>query len=450
MTHIAMMRSQAEMQVTMLTDVVKQRCAAFNTIFGNWKIHSTFEDDHLKLKDTIGLDSVLWVIHPSTKRYYRTRVKKGMGEYASSLVIDCKANESEVYILQNLWRFHPFFIFLTAPAQYKDQVEFALSHTYQRCSTARNHLASEIFSVVEARNNLGFKWRIIVQGQLDGMEEEICNSVNKSVARGVAQFNKNQTEYYNSVKLGLPNPPLFNLKYCQFAQIERLTRKQSNSSNLLLQEFNQKNISSFLWIFSHAAAMNPKTTPSKVRVVAPKGSAAKAIAILCQSKNGVIGYRGQLHPNLKSAADMKHFAECTNNGVVIMGRLTWDSLPTKYKPLKNRVNVVLSRNLAYNPGGGVTVESDLRKAIENASAKYPHKDIFIIGGARIYQQALEEKLISEAIVTVSSTAIEYMPFDGNQVFNILPHLEFPDKSVQLPWISGDTATMTVYWAKVKL
>ena len=72
-----------------------------------------------------------------------------------------------------------------------------------------------------------------------------------------------------------------------------------------------------------------------------------------------IGFNGELPWRLKS--EMKHFASTTSTtkdptkkNAVIMGRKTWESIPAKFRPLKNRFNIVLSRKSNYELGDEVS------------------------------------------------------------------------------------------------
>ena len=84
-------------------------------------------------------------------------------------------------------------------------------------------------------------------------------------------------------------------------------------------------------------------------------------------------------------SDMKNFRTITSGNVVIMGRKTLESFPNGL-PLKNRVNIVLSKN-AEESGNGEIVVRSVEEALEEAK-KYEDKEIFIIGGESIYKQFL--------------------------------------------------------------
>lgn len=106
--------------------------------------------------------------------------------------------------------------------------------------------------------------------------------------------------------------------------------------------------------------------------------------IAALAKNRVIGDQNRLLWHLPE--DMRYFRDTTRGNPVIMGRKTWESLPSAFRPLPGRANFVVSRNLAYQAEGARLCGS-LDAAIEQAQATHA-TEIFIIGGAEIYRQAL--------------------------------------------------------------
>lgn len=99
-----------------------------------------------------------------------------------------------------------------------------------------------------------------------------------------------------------------------------------------------------------------------------------------QNDNG-IGYHGNLIHSIKN--DMKHFVDQTTGHSVIMGRKNWESIPEKYRPFKNRQNIVITRDINYDADGALVVSS-LQKAVK----KNDRKKIYIIGGGQIYSLGL--------------------------------------------------------------
>ena len=95
-----------------------------------------------------------------------------------------------------------------------------------------------------------------------------------------------------------------------------------------------------------------------------------------------IGFQGNLLFHIKE--DMQHFVETTTGHTVIMGRKTWESIPEKYRPFKNRVNIVVTRNQQYKAPGAIVVNK-FYEALEKAPED---KKIYVIGGGEIYRQAL--------------------------------------------------------------
>jgi dihydrofolate reductase len=103
--------------------------------------------------------------------------------------------------------------------------------------------------------------------------------------------------------------------------------------------------------------------------------------IVAVARNGVIGVDNRLPWRLP--ADLKRFKALTTGHAVIMGRKTWESLPAKFRPLPDRLNIVVTRTADYRAEGATVVHS-LEQAIAAAGARAA----FVIGGAEIYAQAL--------------------------------------------------------------
>ena len=93
-----------------------------------------------------------------------------------------------------------------------------------------------------------------------------------------------------------------------------------------------------------------------------------------------IGYAGQLLVSIP--ADMKYFQSMTMGHTVIMGRKTLESFPGK-KPLRNRRNIVLSRQEGYIVEGAEVV-ANAEAALELVKDLNPN-EVFCIGGAGIYR-----------------------------------------------------------------
>ena len=114
--------------------------------------------------------------------------------------------------------------------------------------------------------------------------------------------------------------------------------------------------------------------------------------IVCVSEDFGIGYNGDLLFSLPP--DMKFFREQTKGKVVIMGRGTLDSFPNG-APLKNRVNIVLTRDNEFAREGAEVFHS--KEDILEYVKKFPEDDVFVIGGGQIYEMFKED--CNEALVT---------------------------------------------------
>lgn len=127
-----------------------------------------------------------------------------------------------------------------------------------------------------------------------------------------------------------------------------------------------------------------------------------SIIVAVDEKMG-IGIKNDLPWHLST--DLKQFAAITKDApegkqnAVIMGRRTWESLPEKYRPLKGRVNVVLTRNSAdYVVPNGCLVAHSLEDALEIISSFVAHK-IFVIGGAQLFREAVQHSSFTEIYIT---------------------------------------------------
>ena len=108
------------------------------------------------------------------------------------------------------------------------------------------------------------------------------------------------------------------------------------------------------------------------------------ISILnCDNKWG-IGKKNGLLFNLP--LDMSFFKKTTLNHVVAMGENTLLSFPNS-KPLKNRTNIVLSKDLDHNYEGVINIH-DFNEFLRTIKKYAENDDVFIIGGASIYNQTL--------------------------------------------------------------
>ena len=107
--------------------------------------------------------------------------------------------------------------------------------------------------------------------------------------------------------------------------------------------------------------------------------------IAAVSENNVIGKDNSLIWNLP--LDMKFFKEKTLGHCIITGRKSYESIPEKYRPLPNRINIVITRQKNYEAKGAVVVDS-LSEALFDASFG-GSGEIFIIGGGEIYEQGME-------------------------------------------------------------
>ncbi|MBQ7955675.1 MAG: dihydrofolate reductase [Lachnospiraceae bacterium] len=105
--------------------------------------------------------------------------------------------------------------------------------------------------------------------------------------------------------------------------------------------------------------------------------------VVAVDENWAIGNKNKLLVSIPN--DMKMFRELTTGKVVVLGRKTLETFP-QGQPLKNRTNIILSKNESYEVNGAVVVHS-VDELLEELK-KYSTEDIYIIGGDSIYKQML--------------------------------------------------------------
>ena len=140
------------------------------------------------------------------------------------------------------------------------------------------------------------------------------------------------------------------------------------------------------------------------------------------AENRVIGRKGRLPWHLPE--DMRRFKRLTEGHAVIMGRLTYISLPARFRPLPRRLNIVLGQKregMASSPS--VFFAKQWEEAIRYAKERQYGK-IFVVGGEKVYKKALWEA--EEMYLTHVQTSIE----DGDAFFPAFDLRQWRKESVE--------------------
>ena len=122
-------------------------------------------------------------------------------------------------------------------------------------------------------------------------------------------------------------------------------------------------------------------------------------AILCCDAMGHIGKNNDLLFHIPQ--DMKFFRKTTLNHTVLMGYNTYLSLGSK--PLPKRKNIVLlekERHYLIQPHDNLIVTDNLENIINS------EEDVYVIGGAFVYNDTLKKDIIDEVLITIVPTVVE--------------------------------------------
>lgn len=155
------------------------------------------------------------------------------------------------------------------------------------------------------------------------------------------------------------------------------------------------------------------------------------IGIAAVDRKGAIGKGGKLPWHYSS--DMKFFRETTTGHAVVMGRKTWLTIG---KPLKNRLNIVLSRDSNIEPQESLLVMSNVESVISFSESLTT--DLFVIGGAQVYEAFLpniDKWIITEVPMTVSG-ADAFMPEGYLEGFEVADSKSLDDDLVVKFFIRG--------------
>ena len=141
----------------------------------------------------------------------------------------------------------------------------------------------------------------------------------------------------------------------------------------------------------------------------PDDVEVKIAAIVAVTSNGVIGRDNQMPWHLPN--DLKYFKETTMGKPVVMGRKTFESIG---RPLPGRTNIVVTGNRDYHAKGVEVVYSlgDAIKLARRAAEAEGVKELMIIGGAKLYAEALP--LVERLYLTEIKAEIE-----GDAYFEVL-------------------------------
>ena len=124
-------------------------------------------------------------------------------------------------------------------------------------------------------------------------------------------------------------------------------------------------------------------------------------------------------------ADSKFFRETTigrGKNAVIMGRLTYESIPSEFRPLPNRSNIVVSRLWKQEDHTSITVCNSLIDALFTASTNKNYEEVFIIGGEKIYNECIRNfmYLCKKIYVTrfkMNYECDQFFPWDSVKNYN---------------------------------
>ena len=151
--------------------------------------------------------------------------------------------------------------------------------------------------------------------------------------------------------------------------------------------------------------------------------------IVAVAKGGAIGKEGKMP--WKIPGEQRQFKDLTTGHVVVMGRTSYEEIG---HPLPNRTNIVVSKTKVFSGENLYTVKS-LKEAIERAG----QEEIFIAGGAELFQEALP--LANRIYMTYVDMEVP----DADRFFPIFHEEEY--KREEIEKVGGETSYLRVLYTK---
>ena len=151
--------------------------------------------------------------------------------------------------------------------------------------------------------------------------------------------------------------------------------------------------------------------------------------IVAVAKDGAIGKEGKMP--WKIPGEQRQFKDLTTGHVVVMGRTSYEEIG---HPLPNRTNIVVSKTKVFSGENLYTVKS-LKEAIERAG----QEEIFIAGGAELFQEALP--LANKIYMTYVHMEVP----DADRFFPIFHEEEY--KREEIEKVGGETSYLRVLYTK---
>ena len=144
-----------------------------------------------------------------------------------------------------------------------------------------------------------------------------------------------------------------------------------------------------------------------------------ALIVAMRRYDRIIGIDGEIP--WKIEGEQEQFKKLTKDNVVIMGRCTYEEIYKKLgrRSLPGRVNIVVSGSGSFSRDENAVITSSLEEAIKYANENYKGKNIYIAGGARLYNKALESGIVDTMYITYINQVKEKIGSDNIATFPVV-------------------------------